>query len=909
MRNKTDDLFLFLEDLDLPHVVAITEHWLNENEPILINQYKTIARSNRSNSDHGGTLILSRNGDFSSVTKYNYLLGDKSFEFAIVHSTLFNIFIICIYRTPDSDVELFLTSLLDLLEALPTKPKKVVCGDLNIDFDTVCPAQRSLIEIYETFGLTMHVNSPTRITKDTATTIDYVLSDLSLSDVYCYVLTSGLSDHEAVVAKFSLNVHKENKAVRMGRVLSTKNFVTFRRLCSSIDWSGLTDGNIDKNFNNFLAKISNAFENSFPLRTIKSKKTTPWTSKGIRTSAKNMRSLIYIKKFTDSPFFLNYFRKYRKVYLNTVKKAKMLYYKNRISNAVNISRETWSIVNDLRNKSSLPPQTTTPGPDELNDYFIDVAKNLTSSLNSNTDPLSFLPTCRKNIHSLFFHPVDSNELLKVISDIKNKPSCGEDGLPIKAFSSLPAEAITALTSLINDSFKKGVFPQCLKTAIIIPLFKGGSRDAACNYRPIALLPTLSKIIERLVKSRLMCFLLKHNIITNRQFGFLSGISTTDAMFTALNEIYTSINNKLHTAAVFWDFAKAFDCVNHQILIRKMDFYGVRGVPLKWFKSYLQDRHQFVRVSESTSNSKTVKCGVPQGSVLGPILFLLFINDITSLDISGKVTLFADDTSFIWSKPDSASLHSAISEDLDLILAWCHSNGLYCNADKTKTLSFRGDLQPITLGNNIIQMVQSARFLGLTVDDTLKWTQHIEALTKRLTSACFALRSVASELGMSTARQIYFALFESHLRYALPFWGSCSQEKFEIIFRIQKRAIRYIFNLKSRDHCVGKFSESGILTLPALFILETVCLLRKHISELPKRPRYTYSTRSPDSNIYLEIPTSELTKKSIIYNAKKLYNQLPTSLKTLTPYHKFRKAVKAYLTERPLYSVGEFYDCI
>lgn len=262
----------------------------------------------------------------------------------------------------------------------------------------------------------MHVHSSTRVTKTTATTIDYVLSDLPSSDVSSCVLASGLSDHEAVFTRFSLSKYKNKQTVRLGRALSTKNFATFRHLCSSTDWTGLTD-DINHNFDNFLNKMGTAFERAFPVRTIKSRNVNPWTTKGIRTSAKKMRSLIYIKKFTYNLNFLTYFKRYRKIYVNTIKLAKKVHYEKIVLNSNNISRETWSIVNALRNKSS-PSIQISPSPDELNDYFIGVAMNLTSGIVTKTDPLSFLPARNRNTHSFFLSPADDDELAKTIFDIK-----------------------------------------------------------------------------------------------------------------------------------------------------------------------------------------------------------------------------------------------------------------------------------------------------------------------------------------------------------------------------------------------------------------------------------------------------------------------------------------------------------
>ncbi|XP_050294793.1 uncharacterized protein LOC126734968 [Anthonomus grandis grandis] len=302
-------------------------------------------------------MIMSTNNDFSAVTKFDNLLSEKVFEFSIVYHNTLDLYIVCIYKTPDADVQIFCQKLLSLLESLPLISKLILCGDLNIDFSSVCAAKESFQSIFDSFGMVMHINSPTRITKTSSSIIDYVVSTFDPELVDLTIFNSGFSDHEAVLTKFSLN-HKNKRVPRkMCRIFGEKNFLNFKNLCLRTDWDFLSD-DVNTEFSRFIKSLSDLASNSFPLRPIKIKQKKPWSTKGLRLSSKNIRSLSHLKKFSDSVFFHDYVRLYKKIYHKTIKAAKDLYYNKRISNSGNVGKETWYTVNEIRHKAS--PSITIP---------------------------------------------------------------------------------------------------------------------------------------------------------------------------------------------------------------------------------------------------------------------------------------------------------------------------------------------------------------------------------------------------------------------------------------------------------------------------------------------------------------------------------------------------------------------
>lgn len=445
----------------------------------------------------------------------------------------------------------------------------------------------------------------------------------------------------------------------------------------------------------------------------------------------------------------------------------------------------------------------------------------------------------------------------------------------------------------------------LKKAIVTPIHKGAETCEASNFRPISILSTLSKIVEKLVKTRVMSFINRHNILHKSQFGFQSSKGTNDAIFSFLEKTYLNLNEGEVTAAVFCDLSKAFDCVNHDLLLQKLHIYGFRGVVLRWFESFLGDRKQCVKFSGKLSTTTTVLHGVPQGSVLGPLLFLLYVNDINFMDMKGVLDLYADDVVISWHSNNIIDLENQIHNDLPKIEGWCGANCLALNVGKTKVVNFKCCLGAVSLNHQILENVSSLKFLGVYLDNRLRFDTHVANLAKKLSSGSYAVRVTKHELGKDVARTVYFALIESHLRYGVAFWGGCSRHLFRSIFIVQKRAIRYLCGARPRDHCKPLFIQQKILTLTSLYILESVSLVFRHRDEEETYP-IQYFTRRRDE-LRLLIPGSTLVKNSFVYNAKKMYNHLPLEIRQLGSFVGFKKEVKRLLVERAYYDLQDYFS--
>lgn len=910
LRNKSAELTLFIDQCRYPNFVLITEHWLREGELTFIPGYVVLSSFCRTIYGHGGCMILVNeeflaDNYFQSLTKFNDLLEEKIFEFAVVFSKSLNIHIICIYRSPNSDITAFFKGLEALLSLVPVSSSVILAGDLNINFnDSDSIATVGLSNLFRSFNLQMHVDCPTRVSQYSSTLIDYFCSNVCSELVDCSVVDAGLSDHQAVLCRIEVTTLQGPPMYKYGRIFSLSNYNQFFRRCNSASWEGILSS-LDP-IGEFHGKVMQIFHKTFPVRRLRIKKKKPWFTRGLRLSSRNLRVLHHIRKFTNNPFFHSYFNKYRSIYRKLIGLAKKLHYRNRFAAASNKQRESWSIISDIRNKNHFIPNLNegTLCPNLVNNYYCSVAGNLTMNILQPADPLSFLPSNAGVTGTFYFVPTGAEELRDTILQIKNKNGSGFDGLSIKLFLNLPGEVLEILAQAINISWESGVFSPCLKLAKVIPIHKSGDPTEPSNYRPISLLSSLSKIVEKLVKKRMISFLDFNHVLSTHQFGFRESRSTNDAIFQFLEGLYSGLNGGGVTAAAFCDLSKAFDCVDHQILLRKLHHYGFRGVALSWFQSYLSGRCQRVCVGSTLSDILENYCGVPQGSVLGPVLFLIFINDLASLNVTGRFTLFADDTTILWHCDDRLSLERAIQVDLRLLKSWCDSNLLLLNLSKTNIVSFRCDLGLSDLGDMSVECRPETKFLGVTIDSDLSFKPHIAVLSKKVSSGCFAVRMVAVELGHSLSRSVYFALVESRLRYGICFWGMSSHNLMNTLFILQKRAIRCICAVNNWAHCRPLFIKEKILTLYSLFILETATLVHKNRHRLLSRNVF-HSTRNV-SDLMLPVPRSALVKRSIIYESIKIYNHLPLGLRQLGSLKLFRGKVRGLLVDRAYYGLNEFY---
>lgn len=898
--------------------IVLTETWrIHNTEFFNMPNFNLIYNNGDINQNDGVVVYLSDSLDFVADVVMIGLCRAVQIRITLNSKT---IMLTAVYRPPSTSESDFISGLYTYLSQLEDRcDAHMFIGDININLFSDNNITDDYLDVLSEFNFISTVNRSTRGNS----CIDHIFLktiEMSISDICkTYVVETHLTDHRATVLTLNFDERIVNN-LKQKRAFNRINMRGLKHFLNNFDWTNFYTGSDVLEITKYFIKTISDAVASNTVKIVQNRKLVKrkkWITPGIMNSISRRDRLYQLsKKQPNDNMLRQNFVSYRNILNRLIKKSKDAYHREQIEKNKSNSKKLWEIINEVgpvsREKNAVTikkvfnstgrlTESTFETAETFVEFFTNVGPNLRAQI---VKPETAPPKRVINEHSLFLSPTNEKEILNIISSLKNHKSPGVDNITAETLKEISTEIASPLSFLMNKILETGICPPEFKIAIIKPVFKRGDREIVSNYRPISLITNFTKIFEKIIKVRIESFIKKYNLISGRQYGFQAGLSSEGAISALTRKMYDALDKGQPSLCMFVDLAKAFDTVDHSQLLGVLEDFGFRGEVLGLFESYLSSRQQLVQIGDQRSETRFVKCGVPQGTILGPVLFIIYVNSLFSLETCGEVISFADDTSVFYTSDTWSSLREMVEADFGMVVDWFSHRLLTVNVEKTKYLPLTNhrnllpDFASIEIRNQnnkmVISPANSVEYLGITIDSHLRWNFHVNRITKTIRSMIYKFKHLARFLNFSHMKMIYQALVHSRLMYGILGWGGVAVSYLRRLEVVQKLILKIILRRDRRYSSDLVYRESKVMDIRQIFFfkLGVYSFKNRHVF---RGISHDYQT-SGRAKKNLLIPSSQRTvgQRSHYFLAPRVYNFLPPNIREESSINRFKPQLREFV---------------
>ena len=909
LRKHDVTFFAFISTLNrLPDIILLSETRHNI-EPILnaYTDYNYEVRYPLNNHCGGVATLINKNIDYTLLDDYSISHNEIENIVIKIRTTKGPLILSNIYKHNSVRLTSFKTLFKKHIKSMPIGSSLLIAGDFNIDLMKVQHDLNTANYLNKITALNCSqiIHAPTRITNTSRTLIDHIyIRHKHPIRILRGTFLNQISDHLMTFIIVNVNMPGSVKERPDARIFSERNIIKFKNSLTNIE-NVISSNELDSNakWDLFLNLIQKRFDESFPLKKLSKTKCKDkyWITNSIKKSTRIKEKLFKIWKINPTTYNRNKYISYKNCLNKIINNAKKMHYLRIFSDDKN-NKKTWQEINKLlngNNSSNLHIESLKLNEvsvtdanliaDILNKHFSSVGDKMNNAFNSIADDTTFnIGDMPDELNcSILLRKTNHSEISKIFDNLSDKNSAGLDKIPQKIIKLVKDKLTPAITYLINCSISDKTYPVCLKIAKIIPIYKSKDKDDFNNYRPISLLSVFNKIFERKLHNDLVPFIEKNEILFANQFGFRKFHSTIDALIKMHDYIIHNRRKNKKIIGIFLDLSKAFDSIDNDILIQKLLVYGVRGPFNDLIKSYLSDRKCLTSVNLVQSSVATIKFGVPQGSILGPLLFSLYVNDIKTLSNNAEINLFADDTNLFCTGNSYAEVIRSCNEVLKACSAWLYKNKLTLNVNKTHYVDFSKnkicDVDKVLKFNNAsLTENDHTNYLGMTFQHDLKWDSHIKALINKINSRIPLYYQIRNLLPKEKKVIIYNSLTLSNIIYGIELYGKRETSLIKCLQKTQNRMLKILFLKNIRTSTNELHKNLDILKLKDLAEIRTLLIAHKVIYDkdktnishsdmiLSNRTRNLRSTNIFETTAQFFEYSNKITDKAAI-----VWNNLPT----------------------------------